>query len=118
MQILSQKLDYKAEYCETQVQQSLEVMTASHNNIYKSEEAAEAKGHIQKAIQPNISVGDFVDLDCGKIFIRIVAISKEKLKGVWGAKGIIEFSLSEICRVKQYLGEKHLGEKYSLVWER
>ncbi|NET46129.1 hypothetical protein [Okeania sp. SIO2B3] len=88
-------------------------MPVTHN-IYKSEgEVAEAKGHIEKAIQPNISVGDFVDLDCGKIFIRIVAISKEKLKGFWGAKGIIEFSLSEICSVKQYL-----GKKYSLVWER
>lgn len=113
IEIIGRKLDSKTEYCETQVQQLLEVLPATPNNRDKSEEVAEAKDHIEKAIQPNISVGDFVDLDCGKIFIKIVAISQEKLKGIWGTKGIIEFSLSEICRVKQYL-----GEKYSLAWER
>ncbi|NEN90339.1 MAG: hypothetical protein F6K48_16060 [Okeania sp. SIO3H1] len=80
-ELIMQILDSQTEYCETQIQQSLELMPSDSNSIYKSEGVAQAKDNIEKAIQPNIFTGDFVDLDCGKTFIKIVAISKEKSLG-------------------------------------
>ncbi|NET44874.1 plasmid replication protein, CyRepA1 family [Okeania sp. SIO2B3] len=111
MQILGQKLDSKAEHCQTQVWGDLEAMTPSDNNIYKSEEVVEAKtsspGTLEKEKSTGVKIGDLVDVttpDKEYGMCEVLESNGNTLKVKWGIVNskILNFSIDLVTKIWRY----------------